>query len=125
MEAGTQTIELPSGRSVEAWTYGELGGPALEATEGDLVEVTLHNRDIDEGVTIHWHGYPVTNGEDGVAGVTQDAVQPGDSYTYRFEATEPGTYWYHTHQRSSIGVVKGLYGTLVVHPARATPLLWT
>lgn len=117
LEAARTPVELPSGAQVDAWTYGEVGGPALEATEGDLVEVTLSNRDIDEGVTIHWHGVAVPGGQDGVAGVTQDAVAPGDSYTYRFEATEPGTFWYHTHQRSSTGVVKGLYGTLVVHPA--------
>ncbi|HWM16512.1 MAG TPA: multicopper oxidase family protein [Microbacterium sp.] len=119
VEAQQSTVELPSGRQIDAWTYGELGGPALEVTQGDLVQVTLHNRDIQEGVTIHWHGYPVANGEDGVAGITQDAVLPGESFTYRFEATQPGTYWYHTHQRSSVGVVKGLYGTLVVHPEDA------
>ena len=116
LEAQHATLTLSSGRSLDAWTYGELGGPAIEATQGDLIEVTLRNRDIAEGVTIHWHGYPVPNGDDGVAGVTQDAVLPGGSFTYRFEATVPGTYWYHTHQRSSVGVVKGLYGTLVVHP---------
>ena len=117
LEAARATVELESGTEIEAWTYGELGGPAIEATEGDIVEVTLRNRDIAEGVTIHWHGVPVPSGDDGVAGVTQDAVAPGGSFTYRFEATRPGTYWYHTHQRSSVGVVKGLYGTLVVHPA--------
>lgn len=123
LEARQETVVLDSGRSVEAWLYGApgepatLGGTPIEATVGDLVEVTLHSRDIDEGVTIHWHGYPVPNGEDGVAGVTQDAVAPGESFTYRFAAGVPGTYWYHTHQRSSEGVVKGLYGTLVVHPA--------
>ena len=117
LEASRTTVELASGAQIEAWTYGELGGPAIEATEGDIVEVTLRNRDIAEGATIHWHGVPVPSGDDGVAGVTQDAVAPGESFTYRFEATQPGTYWYHTHQRSSVGVVKGLYGTLVVHPA--------
>ena len=119
LEAARTEVELESGKRIEAWTYGELGGPAIEATVGDLVEVTLRNRDIAEGATIHWHGVPVPNGDDGVAGVTQDAVAPGDSFTYRFEATQPGTYWYHTHQRSSVGVVKGLYGTLVIHPAES------
>ncbi|MCR2808172.1 MULTISPECIES: multicopper oxidase family protein [unclassified Microbacterium] len=117
LQAQQSRIHLPSGAELTAWTYGDLGGPALEATVGDLVEVTLENRDIAEGVTVHWHGYPVANGEDGVAGVTQDSVAPGDSFTYRFTATQPGTYWYHTHQKSSVGVVRGLYGTLVVHPA--------
>jgi FtsP/CotA-like multicopper oxidase with cupredoxin domain len=122
LEAQQSTLRLPSGAEVEAWTYGELAGPAIEATVGDLVEVELRNRDISEGVTVHWHGYPVRNGDDGVAGVTQDAVRPGESFTYRFLATQPGTFWYHTHQKSSVGVVKGLFGTLVVHPADTEPV---
>jgi FtsP/CotA-like multicopper oxidase with cupredoxin domain len=68
-------------------------------------------------VTLHWHGYDVPNGEDGVAGVTQDAVPPGGRFTYRFVADTPGTYWYHTHQAASEGVRRGLYGMLVVQPA--------
>lgn len=116
VEARQTDMTLPSGNRIPVWSYGELGGPAIEATVGDTVQVTLRNRDIADGVTIHWHGYPVPNGDDGVAGVTQDAVPPGGSYTYRFVATVPGTYWYHTHQVSSTGVVRGLYGTFVVHP---------
>jgi FtsP/CotA-like multicopper oxidase with cupredoxin domain len=81
---------------------------------GDLVEVTLHNTDIADGVTLHWHGYDVPAGEDGVPGLTQDAVAPRQSFVYRFRADRTGTYWYHTHEASSEGVRMGLYGTLVV-----------
>lgn len=116
LEAQQQTISLPSGRQVDAWTFGELGGPLIEADEGELIEVRLRNRDIEGGVTAHWHGYAVPSGEDGAAGVTQDAVLAGGEFTYRFVADQAGTYWYHTHQRSSAGVVRGLYGPLVVHP---------
>lgn len=116
LTAAKQSITLPSGAAVDAWTFGSVPGPELRVTQGDLVEVTLHNRDIADGVTLHWHGYDVPNGEDGVAGVTQDAVLPGDSFTYRFVADEPGTYWYHTHQNSSAGVQRGLFGTLIVEP---------
>lgn len=115
LEAHQRRISLPSGRTIEAWTFGELGGPLIEADEGELVEVVLRNRDIADGVTAHWHGYDVPNGEDGAAGVTQDAVAPGGEFTYRFVAAQTGTYWYHTHQRSSTGVARGLYGPLVVH----------
>lgn len=113
--AGSHT--LPSGTEIDAWTFDALGGTPIEATVGDLVEVRLHNVDIAEGVTVHWHGYAVPNGDDGVAGVTQDAVAPGETFTYRFVAQEPGTYWYHTHQAASEGVVKGLYGSFVVRPS--------
>ncbi|MGY1619624.1 multicopper oxidase family protein [Geodermatophilus sp. SYSU D00691] len=116
LTARQQAVELPSGRTVDAWTFGSLPGPLLEAEVGDLVEVELRNRDVAAGVTLHWHGYDVPNGEDGVAGVTQDAVPPGGTTTYRFVADEPGTYWYHTHQESAAGVQRGLYGAFVVRP---------
>ena len=101
-----------------AWTFGSLPGPEIRVQQGDLVEVTLQNTDIADGVTLHWHGYPVPNGEDGVAGVTQDAVAPGESFTYRFVARDTGTYWYHTHQAASEAVSRGLFGALVVEPRR-------
>jgi FtsP/CotA-like multicopper oxidase with cupredoxin domain len=117
LTARTATVRLPSGREIEAWTYdGQLPGPAITATEGDLVEVTLRNADIDDGVTLHWHGYDVACGEDGAPGVTQDAVATGGEFVYQFRADQVGTYWYHTHQASHPGVRKGLYGTLVVRP---------
>ncbi|KRE21590.1 multicopper oxidase family protein [Agromyces sp. Soil535] len=118
LTAAQRSVTLSSGASIDVWSFGEaLPGPELRVTEGDLVEVTLRNRDVDAGVTLHWHGVDVPNGEDGVAGVTQDAVLPGDEFTSRFVAETPGTYWYHTHQASSEGVRRGLYGMLVVEPA--------
>jgi FtsP/CotA-like multicopper oxidase with cupredoxin domain len=121
LTARQQEVRLASGTEVSAWTYGALPGPELRVTQGDLVEVTLRNADIAGGVSIHWHGYDVPNGEDGVAGVTQDAVLPGESFTYRFATPDPGTYWYHTHQVSAEGVRRGLYGTLVVLPPAGVP----
>ncbi|WP_203703595.1 multicopper oxidase family protein, partial [Asanoa iriomotensis] len=117
LTARQQKVVLPSGRVVRAWTFGSLPGPALTATQGDLVEVMLRNADIDAGVSLHWHGYDVPNGEDGVAGVTQDAIMPGQSFTYRFRAEDAGTYWYHSHQQSADAVRRGLFGTLVVSRA--------
>ncbi|AXH95867.1 multicopper oxidase family protein [Ornithinimicrobium avium] len=96
---------------------GTSPGPVVEATQGDLVQVVLRNEDVAEGTTLHWHGMDVPNGEDGVAGVTQDAVPAGGEHVYRFVADEPGTYWYHSHQISHEQVVRGLLGAVVVHPA--------
>ena len=117
--ARQESVVLSSGRTVEAWTFGSLPGPEIRVQQGDLVEVTLENRDIADGVTLHWHGYPVPNGEDGVAGVTQDAIAPGQSFNYRFLANDVGTYWYHAHQVSSEAVGRGLFGAFVVEPAGA------
>jgi FtsP/CotA-like multicopper oxidase with cupredoxin domain len=120
-------LRLPSGRTIRALTFnGSVPGPELRVHEGDLVEVTLANRDIREGVSIHWHGVDVPNAEDGVSGVTQDSVPPGGSYVYRFRADVAGTYWYHSHQHSADEVERGLYGALVVlpsHPAESVDLV--
>ena len=89
-------------------TFGSVPGPELVVTEGELVEVTLTNLDVEDGVTLHWHGYDVPSGDDGVAGVTQDAVAPGESFVYRFVADQVGNYWYHTHQDALEGIVRGL-----------------
>ncbi|WP_067479818.1 multicopper oxidase family protein [Nocardia amamiensis] len=111
------TVRLDSGGEIDAWTFGgTVPGPPITATQGDLIEVELVNHDIGDGVTLHWHGYDVPCGEDGAAGITQDAVAPGGAFVYRFRADQVGTYWYHTHYASHIGVRRGLYGPLVVKP---------
>jgi FtsP/CotA-like multicopper oxidase with cupredoxin domain len=115
-------IRLTTGRVVQALTFdGSSPGPELRVRQGDLVEVVLANEDVDAGVTIHWHGLDVPNAEDGVAGVTQDAVLPGQRHTYRFRAEQVGTFWYHTHQVSSRDVRRGLFGTLVIEPRAKRP----
>jgi FtsP/CotA-like multicopper oxidase with cupredoxin domain len=118
--ARTATVALASGREVDAWTFdGALPGPPLTAVQGDLLDVTLRNEDIADGVTLHWHGYDVPCGEDGAPGTTQQVVAAGDEFRYRFGADQAGTFWYHTHQVSHVGVRRGLYGTLVVTPREA------
>jgi FtsP/CotA-like multicopper oxidase with cupredoxin domain len=115
-------IRLASGRQLDGLTFdGRSPGPELRVRQGDLVEVTLENRDVEQGVSIHWHGIDVPNAEDGVAGVTQDAVLPGGRYTYRFRTTQRGTFWYHTHQVSSKEVQRGLFGAFVIEPAAGRP----
>lgn len=111
-------VTLASGRKVDGYTLnGTSPGPQIEAEQGDLVEVTVLNESVAKGMTLHWHGVDVPNAEDGVAGVTQDAVPVGGRHTYRFVADQAGTYWYHSHQVSHEQVIGGLFGTLVVHPA--------
>lgn len=98
---------------------GTTPGPTLVLRQGELVEVRLRNENVAQGVTMHWHGVDVPGREDGVAGVTQDAVLPGGQYLYRFVVPDAGTYWYHTHQDSVRSVARGLLGALVVLPATA------
>ena len=117
LTARKQRFQLASGGEVDGYTVnGTSPGPTIRAVEGQLVQVTLTNANVPDGVTLHWHGVEVTNAEDGVAGVTQDAVAPGGSYTYRFVANHAGTFWYHSHQVSHTQVQRGLLGALVVSP---------
>lgn len=117
LTARTATITLASGREVDVLSFdGTVPGPELRIPRGSLVEITLVNEDVEEGVSIHWHGVRVPNAVDGVAGVTQDAVMPGQRYVYRFRAEHAGSYWYHSHQASARQVKQGLYGAFVVVP---------
>jgi len=97
-----------------AYTFnGTVPGPQIRAQLGDDMEITLKN-ELDVPTTIHWHGLPVPNNMDGIPGVTMNAVQPGESFTYKFNANVPGTYWYHSHQDGVVQVDKGLYGSFIV-----------
>ena len=120
LTAEPASIELKPGLRVQAWTYnGTSPGPELLATVGDVLRVRLRNR-LPVGTTLHWHGVDVPNGEDGVAGVTQDAIPPGGSAVYSFRLDQAGTYWYHSHENSAVQVDRGLYGVLVVRPRGPT-----
>jgi FtsP/CotA-like multicopper oxidase with cupredoxin domain len=117
LTAAEQTVKLASGESVSALAFnGRIPGPELRLTAGQITEVTLVNRNVAGGVTVHWHGLNVANAADGVAGVTQDAVAPGKSYVYRLRTDQVGTFWYHSHQQSATQVSRGLFGALIVEP---------
>jgi len=120
--ARAERVEVAPGTTVDAYTVnGTTPGPTLHAVQGDLVEVTFVNESVPGGATLHWHGIDVPNAADGVAGVTQDAVPPGRSYTYRFVVADAGSYWYHSHQVSHEQVRKGLLGAVVVSPTPGAP----
>ncbi|MFI6207678.1 multicopper oxidase family protein [Streptomyces sp. NPDC051041] len=115
LTATSRTMTLESGEKVKALAFnGTLPGPELRLVRGEPTEVVLINQNVEEGVTVHWHGVDVPNAEDGVAGVTQDAVRPGERHVYRFRAPRAGTFWYHSHQQSSTVVTRGLFGALIV-----------
>jgi FtsP/CotA-like multicopper oxidase with cupredoxin domain len=111
------TVHLASGQKVEGYTLnGTSPGPLIEATVGQLVEVRVHNDNVTDGIALHWHGVDVPNAEDGVAGITQNAVMPGQDHVYRWIAPHSGTFWYHSHQVSHEQVAGGLLAPLVIHP---------
>ncbi|GAE32748.1 multicopper oxidase family protein [Halalkalibacter hemicellulosilyticus] len=100
----------------DAWTYnGSLPGQEIRVQEGDSVLVNVTNS-LDEPTALHLHGFPVPNEMDGVPGVTQNAIMPGETFTYEYQADVSGTYWYHSHQDGARQVGKGLYGVFIVEP---------
>src|SRR6478735_6086492 len=108
--------ELMADVPVRVWGYnGQMPGPELRVTEGDTVRVTLVNQ-LPVPTTIHWHGINVPPAMDGVAGLTQEPVNPGERFTYEFTATPAGTRWYHSHTDPAVQVPMGLYGALIVAP---------
>ena len=83
------SLKTKDGKKWPIWGYdGTAPGPTIRVKEGETVRVKLTN-ELPEPVTIHWHGLPVPNRMDGVAGITQDAVEPGKSFTYEFKADVP------------------------------------
>jgi FtsP/CotA-like multicopper oxidase with cupredoxin domain len=96
------------------WLYNDqTPGPVIRAKKGEMLEVTLHNQ-LDEPTTIHWHGVRNINNMDGVPGLTQDAVSPGESFIYKFPVNDAGTFWYHAHNKAWSQVARGLYGPLII-----------
>ncbi|CAG7658119.1 multicopper oxidase family protein [Paenibacillus allorhizosphaerae] len=116
LTAEEKELDIGDGKKLRAWTFNGIApGPEIRVQEGDRLIVHVKNQ-LTAGVTIHWHGVELPNAEDGVAGVTQDAIPTGGEYTYNFIARHPGTYWYHSHQQSEIQTGKGLFGALIVEP---------
>ncbi len=123
--ATDETIPLNAGLSSTAllplqypetklWTYnGETPGRLIRLQQGQLAKVELRNG-LPQPTSVHWHGLRIPNAMDGVSGLTQEPVKPGDAMTYEFRALDAGTFWYHTHNKSWEQLARGLYGPIVV-----------
>ena len=101
-------------QDASVWAFnGAVPGPELRFRKGDTVSVEFLNL-LDEGSSIHWHGIRNFFAMDGVAGLTQAPVEPGQSFRYEFPLPDAGTYWYHSHAKTWSQVDRGLYGPLIV-----------
>lgn len=92
---------------------GKIPGPTIEATVGDVLRVTFHNK-MDVETSIHWHGVLLPNSQDGVPYLTTPPIKAGKSFTYEYKIKRSGTYWYHSH--TGLQEQQGMYGSLVFHP---------
>lgn len=123
MIAEPSTVELFTQDDVEfelddyttrVWTYnGTVPGPEFRIKLGDTLRLNFTNN-LPQETTVHFHGVRVPNAMDGVPGITQEPIQPGDSFIYEFTPKDAGTFWFHPHVRTSEQMERGLYGTLIV-----------
>ncbi|MBS0218765.1 MAG: copper resistance system multicopper oxidase [Proteobacteria bacterium] len=114
-----------TGRARTAVTVnGSLPAPLLRWKEGSTVNIRVRNAlqraSMHDGeASIHWHGILLPANMDGVPGLSFDGIRPGESYLYRFDVRQSGTYWYHSH--SGFQEQRGLYGPLIIDPIEPEP----
>jgi FtsP/CotA-like multicopper oxidase with cupredoxin domain len=108
--------DIGGGDMKEAYTVnGMVPGPELRLAEGQRVQIRVKN-ELDEASSIHWHGLILPAAQDGVAHLSQDPIEPGETFTYDFAPQPPGTHWYHSHFDGAKQVSSGLFGPLIIEP---------
>jgi len=113
--------EFAPGCVAKCWGYnGSTPGPTLEAVEGDRVRIFVTNR-LPEHTTIHWHGLYLPSGMDGVGGLNQPHIQPGETFVYEFTLRQHGTHMYHPHADEMVQLAVGMMGLFIIHPAQGEP----
>ena len=110
--------EIAPGLKVLCWGYnGRVHGPLIEAVEFDRVRIYVTNR-LPTPTTVHWHGILLPNGMDGVGGLTQKAIAPGETFMYEFTLHQTGTGMYHSHHDEMTQIALGMTGMFIIHPRR-------
>ena len=110
--------EIAPGMVIDAWGYNGLSpGPTIEAVEGDRVRILVTNK-LPEPTSIHWHGVILPSGMDGVSGVSQKAIEPGETYAYEFTLKQHGTQMYHPHADETTQMAFGMEGFFIIHPKK-------
>ena len=108
--------EFAPGFFVNCWGYnGSSPGPTIEAVEGDRVRILVTNK-LNEPTSVHWHGIILPNGMDGVAGLNQKAILPGETFKYEFTLKQNGTFMYHPHSDEMFQIALGMEGFFIIHP---------
>lgn len=127
-EPGEVQIVGPDFPATRVWSYGgQVPGTPIRITLGEQIAATLSNG-LEVPTSVHWHGIRLPNSMDGVAGLTQPSVKPGETFEYRFTPPDAGTYWYHSHVNAFEQVGRGLYGPLIIEepepPSVDRDLVW-
>ncbi len=118
----------PDGPHTPVWAYDRtVPGPTLRLRQREPARIVVDNG-LDEDTTVHWHGIRLPNAMDGVPGLTQKPIKPGESFVYEFTPPDAGTFWYHPHADSLVQLGRGLAGALIVEETEPVvvdrDLLW-
>ena len=112
-EASEFSWDIAPGKTIQAWGFNrQVPGPELRVKKGDTVVVKLHNK-LGASTMIHWHGVRLDAAMDGTDAV-QQAIEPGETFEYRFKVPDAGTFWYHSHANETVQMERGMYGSLIV-----------
>lgn len=118
LSVGYKTVNFAESNKQAIAVNGQIPAPTLAFDEGDVVTFYVKNT-LNKETAIHWHGLLVPWQMDGVLGLTQHGIQPGQTFKYQFRILQSGTYWYHAH--AGLQEQSGLYGALVIHPKKPDP----
>lgn len=110
-----------AGLRAKCWGFnGRVNATVLEAVEGERVRIYVTNR-LPVATAIHWHGFYLPNGMDGVGGLTQPYIKPGETVKYEWTLRQHGTLMYHAHHDEMTQMGMGMIGMFVVHPRNPAP----
>lgn len=110
-------VEIAPGVKYNTWAFDGHGapGPIVHVREGQTVEMTLKNG----GALAHSIDFHAARIAPDVA--FKD-VQPGESFTFRFKAGDPGVFMYHCGTKPVLAhIANGMYGAIVVEPKEGLP----
>lgn len=108
--------QFAPGLTATCWGYnGSVHGPVIEAVEGDRVRIYVTNH-LPAPTTVHWHGILLPSGMDGVGGLNQAPIKPGETFKYEFVLKQNGTFMYHSHHDEMTQMALGMTGLFIIHP---------
>ena len=111
-----QTLNLSMEKTDQGYAYnGTIPGPTIQVQQGSAIRVVLANH-TDLDTTLHPHGVRLDNPFDGIPGITQQPIRPGETFTYQIKFPDAGIYWYHPHIKDWYARSRGAYGVFLVAP---------
>jgi CopA family copper-resistance protein len=121
LRIGYQEVNFTGHRRIATAVNGTVPAPVLRWQEGDSVTLRVTNQ-LAVDSSIHWHGIPVPTDMDGVPGLSFNGIAPGETFEYRFDVKQSGTYWYHSH--SDFQEQTGMYGAIVIDSRQPEPFTY-